>query len=50
MDLFSQAEHDESARRAFRLCPDAAYIDRVQAAIDQLSPAMPARTNHCQSL
>lgn len=39
MDLFSQAEHDELAQ-SILLCPDAAYIDKVQAAIDQLLPAM----------
>ena len=33
MDLFSQAEHDELAQ-SILLCPDAAYIDRVQAEID----------------
>ena len=40
MDLFSQAEHDELAQ-SILLCPDAAYIDAVQAAIDQLLPTMP---------
>ena len=40
MDLFSQAEHDELAQ-SILLCPDAAYIARVQAAIDRLLPAMP---------
>ncbi|QTD46068.1 histidinol dehydrogenase [Ottowia testudinis] len=40
MDLFSQAEHDELAQ-AILLCPDAAYIDAVQAAIDRLLPEMP---------
>ena len=40
MDLFSQAEHDELAQ-SILLCPDAAYIDKVQAAIDQLLPSMP---------
>jgi histidinol dehydrogenase len=40
MDLFSQAEHDELAQ-SILLCPDAAYIDQVQAAIDRLLPAMP---------
>lgn len=39
MDLFSQAEHDEEAQ-ALLLCPDAAYIDRVQASIARLLPAM----------
>jgi histidinol dehydrogenase len=32
MDLFSQAEHDELAQ-SILLCPDAAYIAAVQAAI-----------------
>ncbi|MDQ0080016.1 histidinol dehydrogenase [Variovorax boronicumulans] len=40
MDLFSQAEHDELAQ-SILLCPDAAYIERVQAEIDRLLPAMP---------
>jgi histidinol dehydrogenase len=40
MDLFSQAEHDELAQ-SILLCPDAAYIDRVQAAIERLLPEMP---------
>jgi len=42
MDLFSQAEHDELAQSVL-LCPDAAYIDRVQAEIDRLLPQMPRR-------
>jgi histidinol dehydrogenase len=40
MDLFSQAEHDELAQ-AILLCPDAAYLDEVEAAIARLLPAMP---------
>ncbi len=40
MDLFSQAEHDELAQ-SILLCPDAAYIDEVQAAIDRLLSIMP---------
>jgi histidinol dehydrogenase len=40
MDLFSQAEHDELAQ-IILLCPDAAYIDQVQAAIDRLLPQLP---------
>ena len=40
MDLFSQAEHDELAQ-SILLCPDAAYIDAVQAAIDRLLLTMP---------
>ena len=42
MDLFSQAEHDELAQ-SILLCPDAAYIAQVQAAIDRLLPEMPRR-------
>ncbi|WP_301116871.1 histidinol dehydrogenase [Pusillimonas sp. (ex Stolz et al. 2005)] len=40
MDLFSQAEHDELAQ-AILLCPDAAYLDEVEASIDRLLPTMP---------
>ena len=40
MDLFSQAEHDELAQ-SILLCPDAAYIDAVQQAIERLLPEMP---------
>lgn len=40
MDLFSQAEHDELAQ-SILVCPDAAYLDAVQAAIDRLLPTMP---------
>jgi histidinol dehydrogenase len=40
MDLFSQAEHDELAQ-SILLCPDASYLDRVQAEIDKLLPQMP---------
>ena len=40
MDLFSQAEHDELAQ-SILLCPDAAYIDAVQDAINRLLPTMP---------
>ncbi|MBB1162640.1 histidinol dehydrogenase [Aquariibacter albus] len=40
IDLFSQAEHDELAQ-SILLCPDAAYLDAVQAAIDRLLPSMP---------
>jgi histidinol dehydrogenase len=40
MDLFSQAEHDELAQ-SILLCPDADYIEQVQAAIDRLLPEMP---------
>jgi len=40
MDLFSQAEHDELAQ-SILLCPDAAYLDQVQAAITRLLPTLP---------
>jgi histidinol dehydrogenase len=40
MDLFSQAEHDELAQ-SILLCPDSAYIGKVQAEIDRLLPEMP---------
>lgn len=43
MDLFSQAEHDESAQ-ALMLCPDSDYIDAVDAAIDRLLPQMERST------
>ena len=39
MDLFSQAEHDENAQ-SILLCPDGAYLDAVQAAIERLLPQM----------
>ena len=42
MDLFSQAEHDELAQ-SILLCPDAHYLDAVQAAIDRLLPGMARR-------
>lgn len=42
MDLFSQAEHDEQAR-AILLCPDAAFIDAVETALERLLPAMERR-------
>ena len=49
MDLFSQAEHDELAQ-SILLCPDAAYIDKVQAAIDRLLPTMPRASIIAKSL
>ena len=49
MDLFSQAEHDELAQ-SILLCPDAAYIAEVQAAIDRLLPEMPRRNIIAKSL
>ncbi len=49
MDLFSQAEHDELAQ-SILLCPDAAYIDAVQASIDRLLPSMPRAAIIAKSL
>ena len=49
MDLFSQAEHDELAQ-SILLCPDAAYIDQVQASINRLLPEMPRREIIAKSL
>jgi len=43
MDLFSQAEHDEDAQ-SILVCPDAAYIDKVQASIARLLPGMERST------
>ena len=40
MDLFSQAEHDELAQ-SILICTDAAFIERVQASIEELLPTMP---------
>lgn len=39
MDLFSQAEHDEDAQ-SILICPDADYLDRVEASINALLPTM----------
>jgi histidinol dehydrogenase len=49
MDLFSQAEHDELAQ-SILLCPDAAYIEAVQQAVDRLLPDMPRRETIARSL
>ncbi|MDO9227892.1 MAG: histidinol dehydrogenase [Pseudomonadota bacterium] len=40
MDLFSQAEHDELAQ-SILVCPDAAYLDAVEASIRKLLPTLP---------
>jgi histidinol dehydrogenase len=42
MDLFSQAEHDETAQ-AILLTDDSTFIERVQSSIDRLLPTMPRR-------
>ncbi|MEA5098482.1 MAG: histidinol dehydrogenase [Burkholderiaceae bacterium] len=39
MDLFSQAEHDELAQ-SILVCPDAEYLERVEASINLLLPQM----------
>ena len=49
MDLFSQAEHDELAQ-GILLCPDAAYLDAVQAEINRLLPTMPRAAIIAKSL
>ena len=43
MDLFSQAEHDELAQ-SILICPDTAYLDRVEASIARLLDTMPRQT------
>ncbi len=43
MDLFSQAEHDEQAQ-AILLCPDAEYLDKVEAAMQRLLPTLARKT------
>ncbi len=42
MDLFSQAEHDELAQ-SILVCPDAAYLEKVEASINKLIDAMPRK-------
>jgi len=49
MDLFSQAEHDESAQ-AMLLSPDVRYLNAVQSAMERLLPAMPRRDTIAASL
>lgn len=39
MDLFSQAEHDEQAQ-SILLCPDADYLNKVEASIKRLLPTL----------
>ncbi len=39
VDLFSQAEHDEDAQ-SILVCPDADFIDRLEASIERLMPDM----------
>ncbi|MCI5147099.1 MAG: histidinol dehydrogenase, partial [Candidatus Electrothrix sp. AR3] len=40
MDMFSQAEHDEQAQ-SILLCPDASFLDAVQASMERLLKEMP---------
>ncbi|NLR76868.1 histidinol dehydrogenase [Leeia sp. IMCC25680] len=49
MDLFSQAEHDEVAQ-SILLCPDAAYLNAVEASIARLLPSLPRADIIRQSL
>lgn len=49
IDLFAQAEHDELAQ-SILLCPDAAYLDRVQVSIEKLLPTMPRKETIAASL
>jgi histidinol dehydrogenase len=49
MDLFSQAEHDESAQ-AMLLCPNAKYLDAVAASIGKLIGEMPRKAVIAASL
>ncbi|WP_420474831.1 histidinol dehydrogenase [Noviherbaspirillum sp. ST9] len=42
MDLFSQAEHDELAQ-SILVCPDATYIEKVEASINRQLDAMPRK-------
>jgi histidinol dehydrogenase len=49
MDLFSQAEHDESAQ-AILLSPDVRHLNAVHSAIERLLPEMPRRETIAASL
>ncbi|HEX8988392.1 MAG TPA: histidinol dehydrogenase [Rhodocyclaceae bacterium] len=49
MDLFAQAEHDELAQ-SILLCPDAAFIERVEQSVARLLPEMPRRDTIAASL
>jgi histidinol dehydrogenase len=49
MDLFSQAEHDESAQ-AILLSPDARYLDAVETAVARLLPGMERKATITASL
>ncbi|MDD3354295.1 histidinol dehydrogenase [Zoogloea sp.] len=49
MDLFAQAEHDELAQ-SILLCPDAAFIARVEESIARLLTQMPRQATIATSL
>jgi histidinol dehydrogenase len=49
MDLFSQAEHDESAQ-ALLLSPDVRHLNSVQSAMERLLPGLPRRDTIAASL
>jgi histidinol dehydrogenase len=49
MDLFSQAEHDESAQ-AMLVSSDARFIERVAESMDRLLPSLPRRDTIAASL
>jgi histidinol dehydrogenase len=49
MDLFSQAEHDESAQ-ALLLSPDVRHLNAVHSAIERLLPQMPRKDTIAASL
>jgi histidinol dehydrogenase len=49
MDLFSQAEHDEDAQ-SILLSPDAAFLDKVAAAMQERVRALPRRRIIAESL
>jgi histidinol dehydrogenase len=49
MDLFSQAEHDESAQ-AILLSPDVRHLNAVQSAIERLLPEMRRKDTIAASL
>ncbi len=49
MDLFSQAEHDVLAQ-SILVCPDADYLDQVEASVEKLLPDMPRKEIIQQSL
>ncbi|MDO6746861.1 histidinol dehydrogenase [Gilvimarinus sp. 1_MG-2023] len=49
MDLFSQAEHDEQAQ-SILVSPDANFLDKVEAAMQRLLPAMSRQAIIAESL